>query len=80
MTFTKGVISFDRIFKLIVDNGGQIAELDDAKLTHVVLDKRDDSRRRELMKRTSKYGRMHLPHFPSFLQSSRVYTGQSTEI
>ena len=80
ITFTKGIISFDRIFKLIVNNGGQIAELDDAKLTHVVLDKRDDSRRRELMKRTSKYGRMHLPHFPSFLQSSRVYTGQSTEI
>jgi hypothetical protein len=81
MTFTKGVISFDRIFKLIVDNGGQIAELDDAKLTHVVLDKRDDSRRRELMKRTSKYGRMQPLHYvPSFLWFSRVYTGQSTEI
>ncbi len=43
-----------------MDNGGQIAELDDPKLTHVVLDKRDDSRRRELMKRTSKYGHIHL--------------------
>jgi DNA ligase-4 len=70
MTFTKRVISFERVFKLIVDNGGQIAELDDTKLTHVVLDKRDDSRRRELMKRTSKYGRMHLLHyFPSVLRS-----------
>ncbi|KAF8478230.1 hypothetical protein F5888DRAFT_1062908 [Russula emetica] len=46
--------SFERISKLIVDNGGRIAELEDAKLTHVVLDKRDDNRRRELMKRTSK--------------------------
>ncbi|KAH9962641.1 ATP-dependent DNA ligase [Russula dissimulans] len=46
--------SFERIAKLIQDNGGQIAELEDPKLTHVVLDKRDDSRRRELMKRTSK--------------------------
>ncbi|KAN0115590.1 ATP dependent DNA ligase domain containing protein [Russula decolorans] len=46
--------SFERISKLIVDNGGRVAELDDAKLTHVVLDKRDDIRRRELMKRTSK--------------------------
>jgi DNA ligase-4 len=52
LTFTK-IISFERISNLIVDNGGRIAELDDAKLTHVVLDKRDDTRRRELMKRTS---------------------------
>jgi hypothetical protein len=78
MTFTKGIISFERVSKLIVDNGGQIAELDDAKLTHVVLDKRDDSRRRELMKRTSKYG--HLHSLPSFLRFSQVYAGQSTEI
>ncbi|KAI0289553.1 DNA ligase 4 [Russula brevipes] len=46
--------SFERIAKLIEENGGQIANLDDEKLTHVVIDKRDDSRRRELMKRTSK--------------------------
>ena len=52
--FTKGNFSFEQISKLIVDNGGQIADLDDAKLTHVVLDKWDDTRRRELMKRTSK--------------------------
>lgn len=36
-----------------------MADLDDAKLTHVVVDKRDDSRRRELMKRISKYGHKH---------------------
>ncbi|KAI9453421.1 DNA ligase 4 [Lactarius psammicola] len=46
--------SLTRIAKLIEDNGGKIVNLDDEKLTHVVLDKRDDSRRRELMKRTSK--------------------------
>ena len=62
MTFTRSAISFERILKLIVDNEGQIAELEDAKLTHVVLDKRDDSRRRELMKRTSKYVQIHLLH------------------
>ncbi|KAH9074828.1 ATP dependent DNA ligase domain-containing protein [Lactarius deliciosus] len=46
--------SLARITKLIEDNGGKIVNLDDEKLTHIVLDKRDDSRRRELMKRTSK--------------------------
>ena len=57
-------MSFERIAKLIEENGGRVADLDDAKLTHVVLDKRDDSRRRELMKRTSKYGHKHnLPFF-----------------
>jgi DNA ligase-4 len=73
MTFTKGTISFERISKLIVDNGGQIVELDDAKLTHVVLDKRDDSRRRELMKRTSKYGHMHLLSFVLAVLLTRAY-------
>lgn len=63
--FAKDMISFERIARLIEDNGGQMAELDDPKLTHVVLDKRDDSRRRELMKRASKYGHMHF--FFSFL-------------
>lgn len=46
--------SLAQIAKLIEDNGGKIVNLDDEKLTHVVLDKRDDSRRRDLMKRTSK--------------------------
>jgi DNA ligase 4 len=46
--------SLSEIEKLIVDNGGRVADLDEPKLTHVVLDKRDDSRRRELISRTSK--------------------------
>jgi len=41
--------------KLIVDNGGKIVGLDDLKLTHVIVDKRDESRRLELIKRTSKF-------------------------
>lgn len=35
-------------------HGGRIVDLDEPKLTHVVVDKRDDSRRLELIKRTSK--------------------------
>nr|Q7Z7W5.1 RecName: Full=DNA ligase 4; AltName: Full=DNA ligase IV; AltName: Full=Polydeoxyribonucleotide synthase [ATP] 4 [Coprinopsis cinerea]BAC76766.1 DNA ligase IV [Coprinopsis cinerea]BAD93669.1 DNA ligase IV [Coprinopsis cinerea] len=52
--------SFEEVEKLIKDNGGKIVDLDEPKLTHVVLDKRDDSRRVELMKRTSKPRRRHL--------------------
>ncbi|RPD64440.1 DNA ligase 4 [Lentinus tigrinus ALCF2SS1-7] len=51
---------FTAIEKLIKDNGGRIADLDEPKLTHVVLDKRDISRRQELIKRTSKPKRRHL--------------------
>ncbi|KAI0078668.1 ATP-dependent DNA ligase [Panus rudis PR-1116 ss-1] len=51
-----------RISGLITDNGGKIVDLDDPKLTHVVLDKRDLSRRVELMRRTSKPKRRHLVH------------------
>ena len=40
---------------LIASNGGRVAGLDEPKLTHIVVDKRDTSRRLELMKRTSKY-------------------------
>lgn len=39
---------------IIIENGGKIVDLDEPKLTHIVLDKRDDSRRLELMKRTAK--------------------------
>lgn len=46
--------SFEELSKLIVDNGGKIVGLDEPKLTHVVVDKRDESRRLELIKRTSK--------------------------
>ncbi|KAM5533834.1 hypothetical protein V8D89_012497 [Ganoderma adspersum] len=51
---------FNEIAKLIQDNGGRIAGLDEPKLTHLVLDKRDVSRRQELIKRTSKPKRRHL--------------------
>jgi DNA ligase-4 len=60
MACTEHIISLAQIAKLIEDNGGKIVSLDDEKLTHVVLDKRDDSRRRELTKRTSKYVRCAL--------------------
>jgi DNA ligase-4 len=68
---TKDIMSFERIAKSIEDNGGRIAELDDPKLTHVILDKRDDSRRRELMKRTSKYGNICIAF--SFAILTRIY-------
>ena len=45
--------SFTAIGALITENGGRVTDLGDPKLTHAVLDKRDDSRRRELMQRTS---------------------------
>ncbi|KIM44920.1 hypothetical protein M413DRAFT_442894 [Hebeloma cylindrosporum] len=52
--------NFEELSKLIVDNGGKIVGLDEPKLTHVVVDKRDESRRLELIKRTSKPKRRHL--------------------
>lgn len=45
--------SFDQISRSIQENGGKLVGLDDPKLTHVVLDKRDNSRRLMLMQRTS---------------------------
>ncbi|KAH9852184.1 DNA ligase 4 [Lenzites betulinus] len=51
---------FTEMAKLIVDNGGRVTDLDDPKLTHVVLDKRDISRRKELIARTSEPKRRHL--------------------
>ncbi|KAF9525150.1 DNA ligase 4 [Crepidotus variabilis] len=52
--------SFIEVGKMITDNGGRVGGLDEPKLTHVVLDRRDDSRRLELIKRTSKPKRRHL--------------------
>ncbi|KAJ8590777.1 DNA ligase 4 [Rhizopogon salebrosus TDB-379] len=49
--------AFDEISRGIRENGGKIVALDDPKLTHVVLDKRDDSRRLILMHRTSEQRR-----------------------
>jgi len=48
------------ITDVIERNGGKIVDLDDPKLTHIVLDKRDVSRRKELMKRTSTPKRRNL--------------------
>lgn len=47
--------SLAEIEELITKNGGKIVELDNPKLTHIVLDQRDVGRRIELMTRTSKY-------------------------
>ncbi|KAL4250333.1 DNA ligase [Abortiporus biennis] len=52
--------NFEKIAKLIVDNGGRIVDIDEPKLTHIVLDKRDTSRRIEHSKRTSKPKRRNL--------------------
>jgi DNA ligase 4 len=40
---------------MIRDNGGKVVDLDEPKLTHIIIDKRDDSRRLELMKRTAQW-------------------------
>jgi len=52
--------NFAELSRLLTDNGGKIVGLDEPKLTHVVIDKRDESRRLELIKRTSKPKRRHL--------------------
>ncbi|TFK71638.1 DNA ligase 4 [Pluteus cervinus] len=52
--------SFQDIANYIISNGGRIGDFDETKLTHVILDKRDTSRRVELMKRTSQPKRRHL--------------------
>ncbi|TFK86975.1 DNA ligase 4 [Polyporus arcularius HHB13444] len=51
---------FAEIERVIKDNGGRVVDLDDPKLTHVVVDKRDISRRQDLIKRTSQPKRRHL--------------------
>ncbi|THH05269.1 hypothetical protein EW145_g4922 [Phellinidium pouzarii] len=53
-------ISFNDVEDVIVTNGGRVVDLDEPKLTHVVLDKRDISRRKDLMKRTAKPKRRNL--------------------
>ncbi|KAG5353805.1 hypothetical protein C0989_001922 [Termitomyces sp. Mn162] len=50
--------SFAELSAKIIENGGKIVALSEPKLTHIIIDKRDDSRRLELMKRTPK--RRHL--------------------
>lgn len=45
--------SFEEVAETLTPRGGKLVELDDPKLTHIVLDDRDTTRRIELMKRTS---------------------------
>ena len=45
--------SFAEVLNKITENGGKIAELDEPKLTHVVIDKLDATRRVKLIERTS---------------------------
>ncbi|KAI0766955.1 DNA ligase 4 [Trametes elegans] len=51
---------FAEVAKLITDNGGRVVDLDDPKLTHVLLEKRDTTRRRALIARTAEPKRRHL--------------------
>ena len=46
-------VSLRKVSGNIEENGGKIMDLDNPKLTHVVVDKRDVSRRITLMQRTS---------------------------
>jgi len=46
--------NFTEISTKVTDNGGKIVDLDDPKLTHVILDRLDATRRLKLMDRTSK--------------------------
>ena len=61
MSFSLDVSKIFTVFTSLTDieeqiakNGGRIVDLKDPKLTHIVLDQRDASRRIELMTRTSK--------------------------
>lgn len=46
--------SFEDLSSQIMGNGGKIVDLDDPKLTHVVVDRLDATRRLKLIERTSK--------------------------
>ncbi|KAH9932654.1 hypothetical protein B0H21DRAFT_878850 [Amylocystis lapponica] len=52
--------SFAALSKMVTNNGGRIVDLNEPKLTHVVVDKRDVSRRLELIKRTSQPKRRNM--------------------
>lgn len=51
---------FEKLTTLITEHGGRVVDLDEPKLTHVVVDKRDVSRRLELMRKTSTPKRRYL--------------------
>ncbi|KAH7914811.1 ATP dependent DNA ligase domain-containing protein [Hygrophoropsis aurantiaca] len=52
--------NFTHLSNVIQENGGRIVGLDNRHLTHVILDKRDDSRRLVLLQRTSQPKRRRL--------------------
>lgn len=45
--------SFAEIANTITENGGKIVDLDEPKLTHVIIDRLDATRRLKLIERTS---------------------------
>ncbi|KAF7972746.1 hypothetical protein HWV62_17106 [Athelia sp. TMB] len=47
--------NFAKITEMITENGGRIVELDEPKLTHVVIDRLDTTRRSKLIERTSQF-------------------------
>ncbi|TCD60360.1 DNA ligase (ATP) [Steccherinum ochraceum] len=52
--------TFAGLEELVTKNGGRVVALDEPRLTHILFDKRDTSRRSELMKRTSKPKRRNM--------------------
>lgn len=54
-THQGGADRFSALSSLITENGGRVVDLGEPKLTHIVIDQRDASRRLELIKRTSKF-------------------------
>ncbi|KAF8518045.1 DNA ligase 4 [Hysterangium stoloniferum] len=52
--------NFQQVRKDLVKYGGIIVDLDDPLLTHILYDRRDDSRRIQLMRRTSKPKRRYV--------------------
>lgn len=55
LKFINYTYSFSEVLTKITGNGGKIVGLDEPKLTHVVVDKLDTTRRVKLMERTSQW-------------------------
>lgn len=53
-------VNFQQVRKDLVKYGGTVVDLEDPQLTHILYDRRDDSRRIQLMRRTSKPKRRHV--------------------
>ncbi|KAF8582783.1 DNA ligase 4 [Ramaria rubella] len=52
--------NFENIQQMIIECGGEIVDIDDPKLTHVLYDKRDESRRVQLLRKASKTKRRYV--------------------